>query len=382
MDRYFRNIFLWTLYLISGVMLCGSCDNAIREQREQISVIGVRGHTVDAERVEEIDNYPATVVPLNEIALMTGLEGIISDVYIEDLQEVQQGQRLYAIDRSRHQTAFEEAEIELERARVVQQEADEELRLYEIREEAGEAGAGQQAVTARSDLKKAIAQVEKAEEQLERAEANLQETVILAPFEGTIGASGLRVGSRVSAGQTLNILTSDELAAVDMVVKEPQIAKFDSLRHKTMEDSVFILLTENGMPYPYPGIIGTIEQSDNRIPGTIVIRLIFPDPEDVLIPGLRVRVHIRHEDLGEQIVIPEQAVRREDDEYYVYVVKDDTLQRRELRLGARARSLVVVREGLEEGETIVVEGGQGMREGSRVRLIPSPIGPPQEPEED
>lgn len=382
MDRHFKNIFLWILYFISVVMLFGSCDNVIRSQREQTRVIGVRGYTVEAQEIEATDNYPATVVPFNEIALRSGLEGTISDVYVRDQQQVRRGQPLYAIDRSRHETAFEEAEAGLETARARQQQARQELRRYQSREEAGEAGAGQQAVMARSDFENAIAQVEEAEEQLEEASANLQESVVRAPFAGTMGTSGLRVGSRIAADQPLNVLTSDKHAAVDMVVKEPQIAKFDSLRYKTAEDSVFILHYENGMQYPYPGIIGAIDQSINRPAGTITVRLIFPNPEDALKPGMRMRVSVRHEDLGEQIVIPERAVRRGDGTYYVYVVKADTLQRRELRLGARARNLVVVRDGLEEGETIVVEGGQGLREGSRVRLFSSPIGPPREPEED
>lgn len=382
MGKHFKNNFLWILYLISAVVFFGSCDNVIRSQREKTRLIGVRGHTVEAQRIEATDNYPATVVPFNGLTLRSGLEGTISDVYVRDRQEVQQGQRLYAIDRSMHRTAYEEAEASLERARARQQQARQELRSYQRREEAGEAGAGQQAVMARSDLENATAQVEEAREQLEEASANLQESMVRAPFAGTMGTSGLRVGSRISADQTLNVLASAEHAAVDMVVKEPQIAKFDSLRYKTAEDSVFILHYENGMQHPYPGLIGAIDQSINLPPGTITVRLIFPDPEDALKPGMRVRVDIRHEDLGEQIVIPERAVRRSKDMFYVYVVKDDTLQQRELRLGARARDLVVVRDGLEEGETIVVEGGQGLREGSRVRLTTSPIGPPDESARD
>lgn len=381
MDIPFRNMFLWLSGLLAVALFLVSCENAGTSQQDRLNVITVRGHTVQAERIDKTNDYPATVVPFNAISLRSGLEGTISDIYVEDHQQVQQGQRLYAIDRSSYQTAYEEAEAALERARVRQQEAREELRHYERQQQKGRADDDQQGVRVRSDLERATAEVEEAEEQLEDAAERLRESVVQAPFAGRIGASGLNVGSRVSPDQALNILTSDKLAAVDMVIKEPQIALFDSLRYKTAEDSVFILKYENGRVYPYPGRIGAIDRSSNRPAGTLTIRLIFPNPENDLKPGMRMLVNVRKGDPGEWIVIPRRSIISRDGTFYVYVVKADTVQRRELRLGARARELVVVRDGLEKGEVIVLEGPQGLREGSRVKLSTSPIRPPREQEE-
>lgn len=377
MDKHFRNIFLCILSLSVFTVLLGACENAGRNQQDRLRKLRVRGHTVEAADLGKTVNYPAMVVPLNEISLRSGLEGSISDVYVSDREQVQPGQRLYAIDRSRHQTAFEEAEARLERARAREREARERVERNERREEADGVGAGQQAVMARSDLRKATAEVEEAEKELEAASNRLEESIVRAPFAGTMGTSGLRVGSRVSVDQALNVLNSDRLAAVDMMVKEPQIAKFDSLRYKDPQDSVFMLFYDNGMPYPHPGVIGAIDRSANRQPGTITIRLIFPNPEGALKTGMRMQVRVKSGDLGEQIVIPERAVLRKDETFYVYVVKADTIQRRVLRLGARARDLVVVRDGLEKGEVIVIDRPQGLREGSRVELVSGPIRPPQ-----
>lgn len=362
-------------------MLLSACDNVRRNQQDHLRTFRVIGHTVEVTDIDKTENYPAIVVPLNEISLNSGLEGTISDVYVSEREPVQQGQRLYAIDRSMHQTAFEEAEAALERAMERERDAREKVELYDRREEAGEAGAGQQSVMARSDLREANARVEEAEEALETASRRREESIVRAPFAGTMGTSGVRVGSRVEVNQALNVLSSDRLAAVDMMVKEPQIAKFDSLRYKNAEDSVFILFYDNGMPYPHPGFIATIDRSVHRQPGTITIRLVFPNPEDELRTGMRVQVNVRSGDLGEQIVIPETAVLRKDEVSYVYVVKADTIQRRVLRLGARARDLVVVRDGLEQGEVIVIDRPQGLQEGSRVELISGPIRPPEEGKE-
>lgn len=378
MDVHFRKMFLWLSGFFAVILSLESCDEVRRSQQDRLSILTVRGDTVKAERVDKTNNYPATVVPFNEISLKSGLEGTISDVYVEDQQLVQQGQRLYAIDRSSYETAFEEAEAGLERARARQQQASEELRHYERRQQTGRTDDDQQVARVRSDLEKATDAVEEAEVELEEASERLRESVVRAPFEGRVGTSGLGVGSRVTPDQALNILTSDKLAAVDMIIKEPQIAFFDSLRYKTAEDSVFILKYENGMIYPYPGWIGTIDRSSNRPAGTLTIRLIFPNPENDLKPGMSMRVNVRKGEPGEWIVIPQRSVISKEGKSYVYVVKADTVQRRELRLGARARELVVVRDGLEKGEVIVVDGRQGLREGSRVKLSTSPIRPPRE----
>jgi membrane fusion protein (multidrug efflux system) len=370
-----RYIFWCMLVLISGVMFLEACERAGRSHQDELGrAVAIRAYTVTVDDIEDAESYPATVVPMSELALRPRLEGRISDVYVREGQQVEQGQRLYGIDRPSHKRAHQDAQERLESARERQSVARRELTAYEGKREE-EAGAGQRAVLARSNLEEAISEVNEAEAELEAVSEDLERSLVRAPFSGIIGPSSVEVGSKASPEKPLNVLASAKLIGVDLVVKEAKIGKIERLLDKKPEDSVFMLNFEAGLPYPYPGRIAYIDPTAHQLPGTITVRLVFPNPEERLRLGMRVRVNIFYGDLEDQLVIPEKSVKEEQGNFYVYVIKGDTVERRQVILGARARDLVVVRSGLEEGQRIVLEIKPGLQDGSRVVITSLPKGP-------
>ncbi len=300
---------------------CGEGESS-QQQRPMGQAVAVSAYTVAEQEVTGTDTYPGTVVPLNEVELRPQVSGYITNIYVEDGQQVTKGQKLYEIDRSKYQAAYQQAQANLQSARANLQRVQKDVERYERLSEQ-EAIAQQQVDYARADLQTAKSQLASAQAQVQSAATDLSYSVITAPFSGTIGISQVRVGAQVSPGQPLlNTISTENPIAVDFVINEQEIPRFTRLRNSQAADSVFMLTLSNGETYSYPGTLTAIDRAVNRQTGTIAVRLTFPNPERRLVAGMTVRVKVRNQDIGEQLVIPYKAVSEQLGEFYVYVVEN------------------------------------------------------------
>lgn len=363
--------FFWLAAAIAGSTWLASCGNSEGGQPQGNpagAAIPVSAYSVKEEKVTGTDTYPGTIVPLNEVELRPQVGGYITQIYVEDGQEVSKGQKLYEIDQSKYQASNQQAQANLQSARANLQRVEQDVARYERLLEQ-DAIARQQVEYARTELQTARSQVASAEAQLQNTSTDLRYSVITAPFSGTVGISQVRVGAQVSPGQPLlNTISSADPIAADIVINEHEIPRFIRLQQATANDSVFMLELNNSEAYPYPGTLGAIDRAVNRQTGTITVRLNFQNPNRRLIPGMTVRVKVLNQDIGQQLVIPYKAVTEQLGEYYVYVVKADSVRQQNVQLGTRFGRNIVVREGLAENDVIVVEGIQRLREGAKVQV--------------
>ncbi len=367
--------FLLIYISIPGLFFFNSCKE--KQQQSAPPPAKVYVQEVRRDRVTGQDSYPGTVVPRQEIDLRSQVPGFITQIYVRDGQKVNKGQKLYEIDRSKYLANYKQAEASLQSAKASLEQARMDLERYEMLAQR-EAVARQQLDYARTGYQTALAQVSAAEASLSSAATDLRYSLIEAPFSGTVGISRVRVGAQVSAGQTLlNTISTDDPMAVDFVINEKEIPRFKRLmKENPLKDTLFSILLADGSVYPLPGKIETLDRAVDRYTGTMTVRLEFPNPDQMLVAGMSVGVRVKNKDSGEQIVIPYKAVSEQMGEYYVYALQADSVVQRTLKLGARLRDQVVVRGGLESGETIVVEGIQRLRQGARVdaQPLPEPVG--------
>ena len=358
----------WLLAAIVGPFVltsCGADQNA--QQRPAAAAVPVNTYTVPEEMVTGTDAYPGAVVPLNEVELRPQVSGYITNIYVKDGQRVTKGQRLYEVDRSKYQASYQQAQANLQSAKANLERVAKDLERYE-RLAQSEAIARQQVDYARTNVQTAQAQVAAAQAQVNSASTDLGYATINAPFDGTIGISQVRVGTQVSPGQPLlNTISSTHPIAVDFVINEQEISRFNQLTQGQQPDSLFTIMLNNGTTYPYPGKITVIDRAIGRQTGTTTVRLQFPNQDRTLIPGMTVDVRVLNQDIGEQLVIPYKSVTEQLGEYYVYVVQGDSVVQQNVKLGTRFGGNVVVREGLEQGKTIVLDGVQKLRQGAKVQ---------------
>ncbi|MBF9255575.1 efflux RND transporter periplasmic adaptor subunit [Pontibacter sp. 172403-2] len=376
--------YAWLLAAIMSPAILASCggkENAQQQQNPAAMAVPVNAYEVKKQDVTGTDTYPGTVVPLQEVELRPQVSGYITDIYVQDGQRVTKGQKMYEIDRTRYEAAYRQAQANLQSAQANLEKFQKDLERYETLE-AKEAIARQQVDYARTNVQTAKAQVAAAQAQVSSAANELGYAVINAPFDGVIGISNVRVGAQVSPGQPLlNTISSMQPIAVDFVINEQEVGRFTNYlsNPKSQPDSLFTIALNNGEVYPHVGKLITVDRAIGRQSGTTTVRVEFPNPDRRLIPGMTVNVRVLNQDIGEQLVIPYKAVTEQLGEYFVYVIQGDSVHQQNVQLGTRFSGNVVVREGLEPGQDIVLEGIQKLREGAKVQVGTAQEAPQQAP---
>jgi len=336
--------------------------------------------TVSAEIVKKgnavyFDDYPATVAALNQNDLRAQVTGYITGIYFKDGQYVHQGQKLYEIDRQQYQANLDQAIANLNVTKAnlarAQQDADRYAGLLKQ-----DAVAKQVYDHAMADLESAKMQMEAANSGVRNAQTTVKYSTIYAPFSGTIGISLVKIGVLVTANQTLlNTISSNDPMAVDLAVDQREISRFVQLQNNlsAKNDSIFVLQLPGDVTYPQPGKVSLIDRAVDPQTGTIKARLVFSNPQNMLKPGMNVNVRIKNNSTDSAMVmIPLKAVTEQMGEYFVFVVNDSSQAiQQKLSLGPRINDKVVIRHGVNEGDKIITEGFQRLRDSSKVNVTMS-----------
>jgi membrane fusion protein, multidrug efflux system len=363
-----QTIFLALGALIIAISSCGSKNEAAQQAPPAPATINAV--QVVKKQVTGIDQYPSTLVPLNEVEIRPQISGYITNIYVKDGQKVSKGQKLYEIDKSKYQAAKQQAEANVAIAEANIARITKDLVRYEKLLEQ-EAIATQLVDYAKSDLLNAKSQLIATQAQLRSTSTDLAYSEITAPFAGTIGISNVRLGAQVSPGQPLlNTLSSVDPIQADFVINEKEIPRFNRLlKSNDQPDSLFTIQFGDGSRYPFPGKLTIIDRAVGRQTGTINLRVEFPNPNGDLIPGMTVSLRVINQDYGDQMTIPYRAVTEQMGEYFVYLIdKENVVHQQKVALGTLLGSEIVVRKGLEPGQNIVLDGLQKVKDGAKVSI--------------
>jgi RND family efflux transporter MFP subunit len=354
-----------TLLFGTGLVSCGHQDPPPAPPPVSVNV-----YTVKKGSARYFDSYPATITAVNQVEVRPQVAGYITGIFFQEGQHVEKGQKLYQIDQQQYRGAYEQAVAQLNASEANLAKAQQDADRYE---ELGKQDAiAQQTVQhAMADLQAAKKQVEAAKANVSAVEVNLRYSTITAPLSGTIGISAVKQGASVSPGTTvLNTISSDNPIAVDVALDEtliPFIAK-ENKTDKGKTDSTFTITLADQSTYPYPGKIYIIDRAVDPQTGTIKVRLLFPNPDNVLKVGMSANLKILNNSGVETILIPYKSAVEQMAEYFAYVVNADTVAQRKLTLGKSIRDMVIVKNGLQQGETIVLDGVQKLRDGTKVKV--------------
>ncbi len=318
------------------------------------------------------DEYPGTVVALNQTELRAQVSGYVTGIYFEDGQKVSKGQRLYSIDAQVYNANYQQAvaNLQVQETNMMKAQKDAE-RYHEL--DRHDAVAKQQVDYADAALEAAKKQVAAAKANVNSVSANVKFSAIYAPFSGTIGISNVKTGTAVVAGQTvLNTISTDNPIAVDFAVNQKEIYRFLQMQGQSQEkkDSIFRIAFGEDV-YPYPGSISLVDRAVDPQTGTIKTRLVFPNDKNMLKPGMNTSVRVKTNSGAKSIVIPYKAVSEQLGEFFVYVLGDSSkVTQRKIVPGKQIGDQVIVKDGLAAGDKIVTEGVQKLREGAVVTTAP------------
>lgn len=314
------------------------------------------------------DEYPGTVTALNQVELRAQVNGYVTGIFFKDGARVKKGQRLYSIDQQQYEANYQQAVagLAVQEANLVRAQKD-AARYRELDKQ--DAIAKQQVDNAEAALAAAEKQVEAARANIRAVQTNVRYTNIYSPFDGTIGISQVKVGGPIYAGTTiLNTVSSDNPMAVDFAVSQQELYRFVQLQQAGVKpkDSVFTIAFGNDV-YPYAGHISLIDRAVDPQTGNIKTRLEFPNPKSMLKAGMSTTVRVKNNTAKASVVIPYKAVVEQLGDFFVYAVTDsNTVTQKKVLLGKQIGTNVIVKEGVQAGETIVTQGVQNLREGAKI----------------
>ena len=353
------------------LVVASSCGPKQAPPPKGSTAIQVKTQEVKPSNAVYYDEYPATINALNQVELRPQVNGYITAIHFKEGDHVRKGQALYSIDQQQYEAAYQQslANVAVQEANLVKAQKDVD-RYRELNKH--DAVAKQLVDNAEANYTAAKKQVDAANATVRSVQTNVRYTTITAPFDGTIGLSQVRLGTSVSAGQTiLNTVSSDNPVAADISIDQKEIYRFSQLRtvKPGTADSTFRLVF-NGDVYPAPGKISLIDRAVNSQTGTIIVRIEFPNPDGTLRAGMTGTVRVLNNRAVESILVPFKAVTEQLGEYFVYVVRTDSskVTQQRVTIGKQIARDVVVRTGLKGGETIVTEGVQNLKEGSVVAV--------------
>ncbi len=320
------------------------------------------------------DQFPATVTALLEVEIQPQVAGNITGIFFQDGQQVRKGQKLYTIDPQQYRASYDQAVANLNVQKANLNRAQKDANRYNTLA-SQDAVAKQLVDNANATLDAAKMQVEASQAAIEQVATNLKYTTIYAPLDGTIGISQVRLGAAVAPGSTpLNTISSDNPISADLQVDASEIPRFVKLQNQKNvgRDSTLVLMMPDGTNYKYPGSVRIIDRAVDPQTGTLRVRIAFPNPDKELKVGINANVRVKNSTGQPQLLIPYQAVTEQMSEYFVFVVGDSSkVTQKKVTLGARINDKVIVKDGIKEGDVVVTEGTQKVREGAKVRISQS-----------
>lgn len=305
------------------------------------------------------------------------VSGIIQQRFFEEGADVKAGSTLYQIDPAPFQAAYDQA-----RAAVAVAEA--KLPPARSRAERFQKLVAIKAV-GEQDYEDAVAALASAEAGLvsaraamENARINLGYTPIKSPISGRIGRSSVTVGALVNAyqGSALAVVQQMDPIYVDLIQSSAEILRLrkslESGRLKKDETawSKVKLLLEDGTPYPLEGTLKFRDITVDPGTGSVALRAVFPNPDQLLLPGMYVRAVIE-EGVNEQaLLVPQQGVTRDAKGTPIALIvnAEGKVEQRILEVDRAIDDKWLVSSGLAAGDRVIVEGSLRVRPGATVRI--------------
>jgi membrane fusion protein (multidrug efflux system) len=301
------------------------------------------------------------------------VEAFVKEVLFTEGTNVVEGQPLFLLDR----LPFEER---LAAANAMLAESKAALKKYQADVARLEPLAEKRAIPLQ-DLDNATASVAVGEANVQSAEARVASAKLdlgycdmRAPVSGLIGAKAVSVGSLVGKGEPTLLATISQLDPIWFYCALSEVEYLRAERTareagRQVGELPVSLILSDGSEHPEPGKWVFVDRAVDVKTGTIRVRAEFPNPKKFLRPGMFARIRISLRADGGNILVPERALVELQGKSFVWVVgADNKVTQRSVRVApVRLREHGVILEGLNEGERVVVEGVQKLREGALVQ---------------
>lgn len=344
--------------LAAGLLAaCGPSEPQQPQQRiPEVSV-----YTVQARTLTLTTDLPGRTSAYRVAEVRPQVTGIVQERLFDEGSEVQKGQQLYQIDPRTYEANLARAVANLKTAENLAKRYERLLSTNAVSQQ---------------QYDDAMAGWQQARTEVEVARIDVQYTKVLSPIAGRVGRSTVTEGALVTNGQPQELATVTQLDPIYVDVNQP-ITKMlglqralDSGRLQTAGENqaqVSLRLDDDSL-YPLPGLLKFSEVSVDPGTGAVTLRAEFPNPQRRLLPGMFVRAQLQEGVQENAILVPQQAVFRDTrGRANVWVVDAaNMVEQREVDAVRTVGNAWLIDSGLQEGERVITEGLQRVRNGIEV----------------
>ncbi|EMS2245646.1 multidrug efflux RND transporter periplasmic adaptor subunit MtrC [Neisseria gonorrhoeae] len=323
-------------------------------------VVGVV--TVHPQTVALTVELPGRLESLRTADVRAQVGGIIQKRLFQEGSYVRAGQPLYQIDSSTYEAGLESARAQLATAQATLAKADADLARYKplVSADAISKQEYDAAVTAK---RSAEAGVKAAQAAIKSAGINLNRSRITAPISGFIGQSKVSEGTLLNAGDTTVLATIRQTNPMYVNVTQ-SASEVMKLRRQIAEGKLLAadgaiavgIKFDDGTVYPEKGRLLFADPTVDESTGQITLRAAVSNDQNILMPGLYVRVLMDQVAADNAFIVPQQAVTRGAKDTVMIVNAQGGMEPREVTVAQQQGANWIVTSGLKDGDKVVVEG--------------------------
>ncbi|HGH6166330.1 TPA: multidrug efflux RND transporter periplasmic adaptor subunit MtrC [Neisseria meningitidis] len=344
---------------------CGKADEAAQGgqpagREAPAPVVGVV--TVHPQTVALTVELPGRLESLRTADVRAQVGGIIQKRLFQEGSYVRAGQPLYQIDSSTYEASLESARAQLATAQATLAKADADLARYKPLV-AADAISKQEYDAAVTAKRSAEAGVKAAQAAIKSAGISLNRSRITAPISGFIGQSKVSEGTLLNAGDTTVLATIRQTNPMYVNVTQ-SASEVMKLRRQIAEGKLLAadgviavgIKFDDGTVYPEKGRLLFADPTVNESTGQITLRAAVPNDQNILMPGLYVRVLMDQVAVDNAFIVPQQAVTRGTKDTVMIVNAQGGMEPREVTVAQQQGANWIITSGLKDGDKVVVEG--------------------------
>lgn len=318
--------------------------------------------------IESMDMTPSfsfvgRVEAVDRVDLRARVQGYVEKPHFREGGEVRAGDLLFTLEKAPYQVVVDQRNADLAGAEATLKEATADLERKKDLVGRGVLSAAE-LDTASAGEATADANVLQAKAALRAAELDLSYTEIESPIDGRIGEARYSVGNLVgTSSEPLATVTSIDPIHITIAISEKGL--IDARRQGIDIENPPVapqLTLSDGSRYQHDGDFDFLGTEVNQSTDTVQARAVFPNPEQLLLPGQFVSVAVRQKETETALVVPQIAVQEDQQGYFALIVNQaDQVEVRRITVGDQVDSVWVVEDGLVEGEQVIVQGLQKVR---------------------
>lgn len=308
-----------------------------------------------------------TVQPIASVAIRSRVDAQIESIQVSDGAAVKAGDVLVKLDSRQIEAQIKQAEAALARNQALLEQAERDVRRF-AELVSKQTGTQVNLDNARTSVASSKAAILGDEAQIENLKVQLGWYTIRAPIPGRVGTFSQKAGNIIRSGDgtaTGTLTTIVQTTPIYVAFSLPQRYLSDLRNAMSAQDSE-VLATPQGATSPMKGRIAVIDNAIDSATGTLTVRAVFDNPDEILWSGqlCSVRVVLRTE--PDAVSVPREAILIGQSGNYVYVIENGVARVRPVTIGRSQDGRDIIQTGLKGGESVVIDGSLNLQNGSRV----------------